>query len=120
MGRVVQDQNLVVPAGTRRVIQVFMPRLQPLDSESVMLEPLEEVDGFRVPEGLCVFPSYTRVIRGKGCVTVANLGKTDITLRPQWKVAKVSYGRENTGAKEGQDEVGKKCLPKWLGSTGRS
>ena len=81
-----QKQNLVIPAGTRRIMQVFVPKLQPLDSESVLLEPLEESDGYWVPEDICVFPSYTRVVKGKGWVAVANLGKTDIKLRPQWKV----------------------------------
>lgn len=95
-----QEQNLVIPAGTRRVVQVFVPKLQPLDSESVLLEPLEESDGYWVPEGVCVFPSYTRVVKGKGCVAVANLGKTDVKLRPQWKVAKVSHGREVTDMEE--------------------
>ena len=112
---VVQNQNLVIPAGTRRILQVFLPNLQPLDSESVVLEPLDEGDGFWVPEGICVFPSYTRVIRGKGCVAVANLGKTDVTLRPQWKVAKVSCGREITGAKEDHCEVGERVSAKVAG-----
>ena len=106
---VLQDQDLVLPAGTRKVLQVFVPKLQPVDSESVVLEPLEESDGYWVPEGICVFPSYTRVVRGKCCVAVANLGRTDVKLRPQWKLAKVSYGREITGTKEGNyvatDEV---------------
>lgn len=104
---VVQNQDLVIPAGTRRVLQVFLQNLQPLDCESVVLEPLEEADGLWVPESICVFPSYTKVVRGIGCVAVANLGKADVTLKPQWKVAKVSCGREITGVKEGNCEVEK-------------
>ena len=91
-----QEQNLVIPAGTRRIMKVFVPKLQPLGSESVLLEPLVESDGYWVPEGICVFPSYTRVVKGRGLVAVANLGNADVKLRPQWKVAKVSYGREIT------------------------
>lgn len=52
-------------AGTRRVLQVFVPKLQRLGSESVVLEQLDEANGFWVPEGVCVFPTYTRVMRGK-------------------------------------------------------
>ena len=99
-----QEQNLVIPAGTRRIMRVFVPKLQPLSSESVLLEPLEESDGYWVPEGICVFPSYTRVVKGKGWVAVANLGKTDVKLRPQWKVAKVSYGREVTSMRNHNGE----------------
>ncbi len=55
-----QWQDLVIPAGTRKIMSVFMPRLQEVDSESVMLEPLENGHGYWVPEGICVFPSYTR------------------------------------------------------------
>ena len=95
-----QEQNLVILAGTRRIMQVFVPKQQPLGRESILLEPLEESDGYWVPEGICVFPSYTRVVKGKGWVAVANLGKTDIKLRPQWKVAKVTYGREVTNIQE--------------------
>ena len=86
----------MVPAGTRRVLTVFVGSLREVDVDSVVMEPLEHADGYWVPEGVCVFPIYTRVIDGEGWVSVANLGKTDVRLRPQWKVAKVSNGREVT------------------------
>ncbi len=94
-----QWQDLVIPAGTRKIMSVFVPRLQEVDSESVMLEPLENGHGYWVPEGICVFPSYTTVERGRGWMAVANVGKVDVKLRPQWKIATVSYGRELTKKK---------------------
>lgn len=89
-----QEQQLVIPAGTRRVVRVFLRNLKEIDQESVLLEPLEEEDGCWVPNGVCVFPSYTKVVHGRGWLSVANLGTIDVKLRPQWIVAKVSYGRE--------------------------
>lgn len=68
----------------------------------LILEPLEKSVGFWVPEGICIFPSNSRVIRGKGCVAVASLVKTDITLKSQWKVAKVSCDRDYCYCGEGE------------------
>lgn len=48
---------------------------------------------------LCV-PKLYKCAARKVCVEVANLGTTDVELRPQRKVAKVSHGREVTGIKE--------------------
>ena len=45
--------------------EVFVPKLQLLDSESVLLEPLEESHSSWVPEGICVFSSYTREVKRK-------------------------------------------------------
>lgn len=91
-----QQQDLVIPAGTRKIVKVFVRSLQEVDVDSVVLEPLVPGEGYWVPEGLCIFPSYTRVVKGEGWLSVGNLGKTDVQFRPQWKVAKVSYGREVT------------------------
>ncbi len=66
---------------------------------SVMLEPLENGHGYWVPEGICAFPSYTTVERGRGWMAVANVGKVDVKLRPQRKIATVSYGCEVTKKK---------------------
>ncbi len=41
-----QWQDLVIPAGTRKIMHVFVPRLQEVDSESVMLEQLENGHGY--------------------------------------------------------------------------
>jgi len=78
-----QGQDLVIPAGTRKIMSVFVPRLQQVDSESVMLEPLENGDGYWVPEGICVLPSYSRMKRGRGWIAVANVGKVNVKFRPQ-------------------------------------
>ncbi|XP_063843977.1 uncharacterized protein LOC135090825 [Scylla paramamosain] len=91
-----QQQDLVIPAGTRRIMRVFVESLQEVDVDSVVLEPLVPGEGYWVPEGLCIFPSYTRVVKGEGWLSVGNLGQADVQFRPQWKVAKVSHGREVT------------------------
>ena len=91
-----QQQDLVIPAGTRRIMKVFVESLQEVDVDSVVLEPLVPGEGYWVPEGLCIFPSYTRVVKGEGWLSVGNLGQADVQFRPQWKVAKVSHGREVT------------------------
>ena len=88
-----QQQNLTIPAGSRRVIQIYIPSLSRIETDSVLLEPLETSDGYWVPEGVCVFPSYTQVHRGCGWVAVANLGRVDVVLHPQWKIAKAAVGR---------------------------
>lgn len=101
LGRAVmqQHQDLVIPAGTRRVMKVFVGSLQEVDEDSVVMEPLDPADGYWVPEGVCIFPSYTRVVKVEGWLSVGNLGRTDVEFRPQWKVTKVSYGREITVGK---------------------
>ena len=88
-----QQQDLTIPAGFRRVIQIYIPSLSRIDNDSVLVEPLENGDGYWVPEGVCVFPSYTQVRRGCGWVAVANLGQVDVVLHPQWKIAKAAVGR---------------------------
>lgn len=61
----------------------------------VKLEPFELEDHCWVSEGTwMLFPSYTKVRRGLGWGTAANLGKESVTLRLQWIIPKVSYGRE--------------------------
>ena len=41
-----------------------------------------------------MFPSYTKVVRGRGWLSVANVGKVAVKLRPQWKVATVECARQ--------------------------
>lgn len=60
-----QGQNLVIPLGTRRIMNVFLRSLKD-DMDIILVEPLERDDGYWVPERVCVFPSYTRVARKDG------------------------------------------------------
>lgn len=77
-----QDQNLTIPSGTRRVLKVFVRSLKDVSEDGVLLEPLEQQDGYWVPKGTCGFPSYTKLVRGKGWLSVAKIGTVAVTLRP--------------------------------------
>lgn len=41
-----------------------------------------------------MFLTHTKVTKGRGRVTVASLGKEAVNLRPQMKIVKITYGRE--------------------------
>ncbi|XP_063841035.1 uncharacterized protein LOC135089423 [Scylla paramamosain] len=45
-----QQQDLVIPAGTRRIMRVFVESLQEVDVDSVVLEPLVPGEGYWVSE----------------------------------------------------------------------
>ncbi len=57
-----------------------------------------------VQGGVFVLPSYTRIKRGRGWITVVNVGRVNVKFKRQClaKVAKVSYGREVTDRKSGE------------------
>lgn len=79
-----QGQDLVIPAGSRNILSVFVPRPQQVDNESVMLEPLENGDCYWVPGEVFVLPSYTKIKRGRGWIAVANVGRVNkVKFRPQ-------------------------------------
>ena len=100
--RCIAKQHRSIPAGSRKVIKVFIEKLQEVPREYVVLEGIIDESKNDLPPGIQVLPSFSVCEWGVGYVCIANWNSTAETIESGSSVANVQLGlaEEREGIEE--------------------
>ena len=88
----IAKQQRSIPAGSRRVIKVFIERLKTVPREYVVLEGIRDEEKNKLPPGVQVLPSFSVCEWGVSYVGVANWNSVTETIEAGISLANVQLG----------------------------